>query len=77
MIIAEPLIKLLIKKYIMDNRYVNYLPMNVAEDLMPAPLTKISAGMANSDNYEFFLPFGEASVLTVIYAALFLSLIHI
>ncbi len=73
MILAEPLLKLLIRSYIMDNKYINYLPMNVAEDLMPAPIVKMTAEMGGPGNAQVYLPFGEASVLTIIYAAMFLG----
>ncbi len=76
MIIAEPLIKLLIQKYVMDNKFINYLPMNTAEDLMPAPIAKMAANLAGSTSSDVFLEYGEASILTVIYACLFLGLTY-
>ena len=73
-LLAEPLIKLLVKKYIMDNKFTNYLPMNAAEDLMPVPIPPMAKELAKTDDY--FLSYGEASTLTIIYAGIFLAITY-
>jgi len=47
--------------------------MNAAEDLMPAPIAKMAATFAEDAGDKYYLPYTEASILTVIYAALFLA----
>ena len=71
MIIIEFLLKILTQQYLFSNKYVNYYPMNAAEDLMPSPLFKIAKKLPNNIDYEFLLPYGEAAVLTVIYGCIF------
>jgi len=70
MIVGEPIIKLLIKKYIMENKFVNYLPMNVAEDLMPFPVIKMAEGFGRKEVEEMLLPYGEAALMTVIWTSI-------
>jgi len=72
-IIIEPLLKLLTNQYVMSNKYVNYYPMNVTEDLMPLPMPKIAANAAQIYDYDLLLPFGEATILTILYCLIFLG----
>lgn len=74
MILIEPLLKLLTQQYLFSNKYVNYFPMNAAEDLMPSPLFKIAEKVPNNIDFPFLLESGEAAVLTILYIGLFLGL---
>lgn len=76
MIVGEPIMKILIKRYIMDNKFVNYLPMNVAEDLMPFPVTKMAESFGRKEVEEMLLPYGEAGILTVIWTLLIIALTY-
>ena len=75
-ITIEPLLKLLTNQYVMSNKYVNYFPMNVVEDLMPNPLFKMAKKVPADFDYDLLLPFGEATVLTIIYCLLFLGITY-
>jgi len=76
MIVGEPILKILIKRYIMDNKFVNYLPMNVAEDLMPFPVTKMAESFGRKEVEEMLLPYGEAGILTVIWTSIIIFLTY-
>ena len=76
MILIEPLLKLLTNQYIMSNKYVNYFPMNVTEDLMPSPLAKMAEKVPTNFDYDLLLPYGEAAIVTVIYCILFTGLTY-
>ena len=57
------------------NDYINYYPLNAMEDLAPIPIPKQMndlIGEASEKGYEFFLTSTEATVLTLIYIAIFL-----
>lgn len=73
MIIIEPLLKLLTQQYLFSNKYVNYFPMNAAEDLMPSPLFKFAEKVPTNIDFPFLLEPGEAAILTIVYTAIFLG----
>lgn len=72
-IIIEPLLKSLTRKYLFSNDYLNYFPLNAMEDLMPMPLFKYAEKLPNDIDYTFLLSHKEAIILTIVYSAIFLG----
>jgi len=73
-IVIEPLIKIWTQQNLFSNKYINYFPMNAAEDLMPSPLFRLTDRLPNNIDFEFLLSYKEAILLTTIYTGLFLIL---
>jgi len=74
-LIAEPLIKIWMQKYLPDSKLMNFLPMNSVEDLMPLPVFKMAENLT-TDGTEYLLSHGQAAIATVIYSILFIFLAY-
>ena len=75
-IIIEPLLKSLTRKYLFSNDFINYYPLNAMEDLMPMPLFRFAEKLPNDIDYNFLLTYKEATILTIVYSVLFLGITY-
>lgn len=76
-LIIESLLKVAILQF-KETKYVNFLPMNATEDLMPLPLLKITQYIeTNKYDFDILLNYGPATLATIFYIALFIGLSYL
>ena len=72
--IIEPLLRLYLIEKFTKASWTRYFPMNSVEDLMPMPAFKYANAIPNEIDFAFLLDFKQATVLSLIYCALFLGI---
>jgi hypothetical protein len=70
----ESILRWGIHKKIFGIDYMNYYPMNAAEDLMPFPMYKLAENLPDGDSGFELLSYGHASIVCLFFIALFLFL---
>jgi len=73
-LIIESLLRLGVLQ-LKETWFVNWFPMNAAEDLMPLPVLKITQGIEiNKYDFDVLLSYGTASIITIVYLVIFIAL---
>ena len=72
--IIEPLVRLYLIEKIDKASWTRYFPMNSVEDLMPLPALKYASAIPTDIDFAFLLTYKQATILSLIYCALFLGI---